>query len=50
MLKFLYLLVTGNKIHEILPSPEFTEMLQYGGQLSQSEYQKKIDDLQNEPN
>lgn len=50
MLKFLYLLVTGNSVCEILPSPEFTEMLQYGGQLSRIEYQKKIDDLQNEPN
>lgn len=46
MLKLVYKLVTGKSIFEILPSPDPTEMVQYGGNISQAEYQKKIDDLE----
>jgi len=45
MLKFLYEIVTGKSVKEILPSPDPTDMVQYGGDLTEVEYQKKIDGL-----
>lgn len=47
MLKFLYEIVTGLSILEILPSPHPSEMEKYGGNLSETDYQKKINDLSN---
>lgn len=45
MLKYLYEIFTGKNILDIQPSPEPTEMIQYGGELTQIEYQDKIDSL-----
>ncbi len=44
MLLFLYELFVGQKVVDIQPSPLITDMVQYGGSLSEQEYQKKIDD------
>ncbi len=46
MLKFVYHLIKGKNINEIRPSPSFTLMKVYGGKLSESEYQQKIDMLE----
>jgi hypothetical protein len=43
MLKFVYYLFTGKNINNIKESPDPTEMIQYGGNLTPEEYQKKID-------
>ncbi len=44
MLKYFYKIMTGNDISFIQKSPPYTQLLQYGGPLSSSEYQKIIDD------
>lgn len=45
MLKYIYEIFTGKKIPDIQPSPPPTEMLCYGGHLSENEYRQKIDSL-----
>jgi hypothetical protein len=45
MLKFVYELFTGVSINDIQPSPSHTEMVQYGGNKTSQDYQKKIDEL-----
>jgi len=50
MLKYVYEIFTGISIAEIKPSPKHTEMIQYGGCLTPSEYQCKIDQLEYETN
>lgn len=45
MLLFIHEIFTGRKVIDIEPAPHVTEMIQYGGNLSETEYQKKIDEL-----
>jgi hypothetical protein len=45
MLKYIYEQFTGKSIPDIQPSPHPTEMQQYGGKLTSSEYQQKIESL-----
>ena len=45
MLKFLYEIFSGKSVPDIQPSPPRTEMVTYGGELTEYEYQKKIDSL-----
>jgi hypothetical protein len=47
MLKYVYELFMNKTIPDIQPSPDHTDMVQYGGYLSTDEYQKKIDQLDN---
>ena len=47
MLIFVHEIFTGQKVADIQPAPLVTEMLPYGGALSDQEYQKKIDDSNN---
>ena len=44
MLLFVYEIFTGKSTKYIEPAPLITECLQYGGNLPDREYQKKIDD------
>ena len=44
MLKFVYEIFVGRSIADIQPSPPHTDMQQYGGHLTNNEYQKKIDE------
>jgi hypothetical protein len=44
MLKYLYKIMTNNEILHIQKSPHYTRLLQYGGDLSSSEYQRLIDE------
>ncbi len=43
MLKFLFYIVRGKTLNSVRPSPDPIEMVQYGGNLTPLEYQKKID-------
>jgi hypothetical protein len=45
MLLFVFEIFTGSSVQDIQPAPSFTEMLQYGGNLTEQEYQKKLDDM-----
>lgn len=45
MLKYVYELFEGKCIPDIQPSPEPTEMIQYGGRLTALAYKKTINDL-----
>jgi hypothetical protein len=45
MLKFVYEIYNGKKIPDIQPSPSPMNMIQYGGELTDAEYQQKIDSL-----
>lgn len=45
MLKYEYEIFCGKSIPDIQPSPDPTEMVQYGGSTSASDYQQKIDNL-----
>ena len=45
MLKYVYEIFNGKSIPDIQPSPPPTEMLMYGGSLSSTQYQQKIDHL-----
>lgn len=45
MLLVVHEIFTGRKVIEIEPAPLATEMIQYGGTLTELEYQKKIDSL-----
>ncbi len=45
MLLILHEIFTGRTVTNIEPSPVATEMIQYGGLLSEADYQKKIDDI-----
>lgn len=45
MLLFLYEIFVGQKVINIQPAPLLTDRVQYGGTLSDQEYQKKIDEL-----
>jgi hypothetical protein len=45
MLNSLYREITGIPITEIIASPHFSELQMFGGNLTEHEYQKKIDDL-----
>lgn len=45
MLLFIHEIFTGRRVSDIEPSPHVTEMVQYGGSLSESEYQKKIEEM-----
>jgi hypothetical protein len=47
MLLFLYEIMTGIKISNIDPAPHHTELLQYGGDKTEAEFRKKIDDINN---
>ena len=47
MLLFVYEIFTGVKIQSIEPSPQFTELMQYGGDKTETELRKIIDDLNN---
>lgn len=44
MLLIVYEIFVGVKVYDIQASPLATEMVQYGGNLTEQEYQKKIDD------
>ena len=44
MLLFLYEIFTGRRVADIEPAPNVVEMVQYGGSLTEMEYQKKIDE------
>ncbi len=44
MLLFVYEIFTGNRVVSIQPAPLITDMVQYGGTLTDQEYQKKIDE------
>lgn len=45
MLKYVYEIFFGRSIPDIQPSPNHTEMIQYGGRLTELEYQKLISEL-----
>lgn len=45
MLKYVYELFNGKSIPDIQPSPPPTDMVQYGGTLTTTAYQQKIDSL-----
>ena len=45
MLKFVYEIYNGKKIPDIQPSPSPMFMIQYGGDITEQEYQQKIDSL-----
>jgi hypothetical protein len=45
MLRYLYEVFNGKSIPDIQPSPPPTEMIHFGGVLSSTEYQQKIDNL-----
>lgn len=45
MLKYVYELFIGKTIPDIQPSPDPTIMVQYGGYLTELEYQQKINKL-----
>lgn len=45
MLRIVYEIFTGKPIIDIVPSPPHYELQQYGGTLSDPEFQKKIDNL-----
>jgi hypothetical protein len=47
MLHILHEIFTGKKVIEIEPAPLVTDLVQYGGNLTEIEYQKKIDDFNN---
>jgi hypothetical protein len=47
MLLFLYEIFTGVKITNIEPAPMFNELVQYGGDKTDVEFRKKIEDLNN---
>lgn len=44
MLLFVYEIFVGTKIADIQSAPLITELVQYGGNMTEQEYQKKIDD------
>lgn len=44
MLLFVYEIFTGIRVLDIQPAPLVTEMVQYGGAMTEQEYQKKIDE------
>jgi len=44
MLLFVYEIFTGSATTDIYPAPLRTEMVQYGGTMTEQEYQKRIDD------
>lgn len=46
MLEYVYMLIKGKKIIDIRPSPHYTNLKQYGGNYSETEYQHKIDSLE----
>lgn len=45
MLKIVYEIFNGRPILDIQPAPPHTDMIQFGGSLNLSEYQKKIDEI-----
>jgi hypothetical protein len=45
MLKYVYEIYMEKSIPDIQPSPPPTEMIQYGGNLTESEYKQKIESL-----
>lgn len=45
MLLLLYEIFTGIRVTYIDPAPSPTEMIQYGGSLTEPEFQKKLDDM-----
>ena len=45
MLVFIYEVFTGKIVVEVKPSPNFTERQEWGGPLTDAEYQQKIDKL-----
>jgi hypothetical protein len=45
MLKFVYEIFLGRCIKDITPAPPHTEMIQYGGNRTTADYQKKLEDL-----
>ena len=45
MLKYVYEIFSGKSIPDIQSSPPPTDMIQYGGDLTPTEYQQKIDSL-----
>ena len=47
MLLFLCEIMTGVKITNVDPSPPHTDLVQYGGDKTEAEYKKKIEDLNN---
>ena len=48
MLKLVYSIFhNGDIIDDIYPSPDPTQMTKFGGDITESEYQKKIEDLRN---
>jgi hypothetical protein len=47
MLLFVYEIYTGVKIPSIEPAPQFTELVQFGGDKTESELRKQIDELNN---
>lgn len=44
MLLFIYEIFVGNKVADIQAAPLITDLVQYGGTMTEQEYQKKIDD------
>lgn len=44
MLLFVYEIFIGNKVTDIQSAPLITDLAQYGGSMTEQEYQKKIDD------
>lgn len=47
MLKYVYEIFMNRSISDIRPSPKHTSLVQYGGSLTSSDYQKKINKLDN---
>jgi hypothetical protein len=47
MLLFVYEIFTGVKISSIDPAPQLTELVQYGGDKTEAEFKKIIEDLNN---
>ena len=45
MIRFLYKIFKGKAIREILQSPSKYEMVQYGGEIDQITYKKKINEI-----
>jgi hypothetical protein len=45
MLKFVYEIFMGRKVDDIPAAPRHIDQVQYGGHMSASDYQKKLEDL-----
>lgn len=45
MIRFLYKIFKGKRVREILTSPSKYEMVQYGGNIDNIEYRRKINEL-----